>query len=350
MRLLFRMSAIIEPCRAKAGPRPSGAGKGTGVPYLLSPAQVTPDRPVKEARASLMEVLQMHSSSSSNSTSSARRGFTLIEMLVVISIITILASLLLPVVSQGRTEANTTKCLSNLHQVGAALTLYATHYGHGEANAYPPWLTLLTTTGGRIPYLDPRVLICPADPSRGDQGGRPDRMRRGGSQIIEQFPMADIDEHSGPLDGDPKHPTNSKNGGINCSYIFENSGEPCDWIYGNPPISPGAGGAVPQDTRYEWAGWAGNAPNWYDANDRSNSFLTLVDANSDGVLSWNEVKLYSRRGCPERGLEPWGIRVPIARCYWHVKHQRVMSDDSEVLDLMGDASATLRGKPMWFKR
>lgn len=57
-----------------------------------------------------------------------RSGFTLIEILVVVAIIGLLAALLFPVFQTVRARGRTTVCISNLRQLGAAISQYAADY------------------------------------------------------------------------------------------------------------------------------------------------------------------------------------------------------------------------------
>jgi prepilin-type N-terminal cleavage/methylation domain-containing protein len=68
------------------------------------------------------------------------RAFTLVELLVVIAIITILAAMLMPVLTQAKEQGRRTVCVSNLRQLTMANRLYAADWDGYFVPAAPEFL------------------------------------------------------------------------------------------------------------------------------------------------------------------------------------------------------------------
>jgi prepilin-type N-terminal cleavage/methylation domain-containing protein/prepilin-type processing-associated H-X9-DG protein len=86
-----------------------------------------------------------------------RRGFSLIELLVVLAIIGALVAMLLPAVMSAREAARRAHCMSNLKQIATAM-----HHYHDIHSVLPPgkkgccWGTWLVYT---LPYLEQQTLF-----------------------------------------------------------------------------------------------------------------------------------------------------------------------------------------------
>ena len=103
----------------------------------------------------------------------SKSNFTLIELLIVIAIIAVLASMLLPALDKARSQAKTMQCLSNQKSMSAGMILYSddnnsqlpTHYGRainegGIRYGSTWWMWQLVKTY----RYSKKTFICPANP------------------------------------------------------------------------------------------------------------------------------------------------------------------------------------------
>src|SRR3712207_361638 len=75
------------------------------------------------------------------------RGFTLVELLVVIGIIALLIGILLPSLNRARDQARTVKCLSNLRGIGHGFQMYAAEQ---KNFVIPGWVANETSDGNGL--------------------------------------------------------------------------------------------------------------------------------------------------------------------------------------------------------
>lgn len=156
-----------------------------------------------------------------------RRGFSLIELLVVVAIIALLIGLALPAIGSARRAAARTSCKASLRGVGVGFRMYL-----NTSNDVLPECPNMPSLGppdeppiteALEPYLDDaRAFKCPSDPKYFDREGTSYAYNSllGGQQVDETFLSRRFGEHSVfvMFDFEPFHGKAGKPGAAN--YLF----------------------------------------------------------------------------------------------------------------------------------
>lgn len=103
---------------------------------------------------------------------SRNRGFTLVELLVVISIIALLLAILMPALKAARDQARSLACRANFKQIGTAGLMYTQDNGGSfqlgrkinKQSAFVAW---------RKYYIDTRLWLCPTAVKTASEVGKP---------------------------------------------------------------------------------------------------------------------------------------------------------------------------------
>ncbi|MEK7270026.1 MAG: type II secretion system protein [Planctomycetota bacterium] len=117
------------------------------------------------------------------------RGFTLIEVLIVIAIIGILMAMLLPAIAKARELARQTQCRNNLKQIGTSFVTYNTTVGQNKEYPYAASASgaeqlIVLYRAGTLSGRSSELYLCPSsgDTNAWDQGSASAASDAGGTQ------------------------------------------------------------------------------------------------------------------------------------------------------------------------
>lgn len=104
------------------------------------------------------------------------KGFTLLELLVVMAIAAVLAAMAVPAIRMGTARADSAKCLGNLRAIGVGLNSWLAD----NNMTMPPLAAARKSRDDDVPVIDntlgvyladKRVFACPADPEQAAKTG-----------------------------------------------------------------------------------------------------------------------------------------------------------------------------------
>jgi prepilin-type N-terminal cleavage/methylation domain-containing protein len=221
-----------------------------------------------------------------------RRGFTLTELLIVITVIAVLMGLLFPAIGMIKREAKTVQCSNNLRQIALGLEVYRQQYN----DQFPDRLSRLVVEG-----FDKKSFICPFDNSHGTD---PSFGRNSGWGAPYDY-LHEQDAASDPYTGCRLY---------NCSYMYEVSSQ-------KDPANPGDN--LLKDP--------GNIA-WFYVDYNETTPPTPMP--TVGSVSWSDAKAHQLKFgnkdpvTGKHGLPFSAAGMPIVRCFYHFAWNTVTPDQA----------------------
>lgn len=153
-------------------------------------------------------------------------GFTLVELLVVLVVLSILAALLVPVLGKVRDRAKETICLNHLRQIGVGLKLYQ---GDNQGR-YPLGTTLKGGAGTLVPSGTANTLMWDFTGAIGGRDGKEEVLMLPPANVrpLNRY-VTDARSFSCPADGGVDY---RANGGPHWKSLWDSFG--CSYQYNGP--------------------------------------------------------------------------------------------------------------------